>query len=79
MGAEISHPRGFRSGEIRPAGQDNHRNGTTGRTVLTDEVMAAATALRNVLADKVRSAKKWREAMNQFAVLYNDRSTGITQ
>jgi transposase-like protein len=36
-------------------------------------------ALRNVLADKVRSAKEWKEAMNQFAVLYGDRFTGITQ
>lgn len=30
-------------------------------------------ALRNVLANKVRSAKEWREAMNQFAIMYGDR------
>lgn len=34
-------------------------------------------ALRNVLADKVRSAKEWKEAMNQFAVMYGDRFTGV--
>jgi len=32
-------------------------------------------ALRNALADKVRSAREWREAMNQFAILYGDRFT----
>ena len=37
MGAEMSQHLGYRSGEIRPAGQDNHRNGTTGKTVLTDD------------------------------------------
>jgi transposase-like protein len=35
-------------------------------------------ALRNILADKVRSAKEWKAAMNQFAVMYGDRFTGIT-
>jgi len=35
-------------------------------------------ALRNVLADKVRSAKEWKEAMNQFAILYGERFTGVT-
>lgn len=34
-------------------------------------------ALRNVLADKVRSAKEWKEAMNQFAVMYGERFTGV--
>ena len=33
-------------------------------------------ALRNALADKVRSAKEWKEAMNQFAIVYGDRFTG---
>jgi transposase-like protein len=32
--------------------------------------------LRNILADRVRSAKEWKEAMNQFAVLYGERFTG---
>ena len=32
-------------------------------------------ALRNALADKVRSAREWREAMNQFAILYGERFT----
>ena len=34
-------------------------------------------ALRNILKDKVRSAKEWRAAMNQFAIMYGDRFTGI--
>ena len=33
-------------------------------------------ALRNILANKVRSAKEWRAAMNQFAVMYGERFTG---
>ena len=37
MGAEMSHHLGYRPGEPRPAGQGNHRNGTTGKTVLTDD------------------------------------------
>jgi transposase-like protein len=35
-------------------------------------------ALRNILADKVRSAKEWKAAMNQFAVMYGDRFTSVT-
>jgi transposase-like protein len=35
-------------------------------------------ALRNILADKVRSAKEWKAAMNQFAVMYGERFTGAT-
>ena len=35
-------------------------------------------ALRNFLADKVRSAKEWKAAINQFAVMYGDRFTGVT-
>lgn len=36
MGAELSHHLGYRPGEHKPSGVDNHRNGTTGKTVLTD-------------------------------------------
>ncbi|MDX2218480.1 MAG: IS256 family transposase [Burkholderiales bacterium] len=32
-------------------------------------------ALRNITADWGRSAKEWREAMNQFAIAYGDRFT----
>jgi transposase-like protein len=35
-------------------------------------------ALRNILAGKVRSAKEWKAAMNQFAVMYGERFTGVT-
>ncbi|WP_225617120.1 hypothetical protein [Variovorax sp. 38R] len=30
-------------------------------------------ALRNITADWGRAAKDWKEAMNQFAILYEDR------
>ena len=32
-------------------------------------------ALRNITADWGRAAKDWKEAMNQFAILYDDRFT----
>ena len=32
-------------------------------------------ALRNTTADWGRAAKDWKEAMNQFAILYADRFT----
>jgi transposase-like protein len=32
-------------------------------------------ALRNILATRLRSAREWREAMNQFAIFYGDRFT----
>jgi putative transposase len=35
-------------------------------------------ALRNIFADRVRSAKEWKAAMNQFAVMFGDRFTGVT-
>ena len=34
-------------------------------------------ALRNILADKVRSARQWKAAMNQFAVMYGERFTRV--
>ena len=37
MGAEMSQHLGYEPGEARPPGQSNHRNGTSGKTVLTDE------------------------------------------
>ena len=35
-------------------------------------------ALRNITADWGRAAKDWKEAMNQFAILYEDRFTKTT-
>ena len=32
-------------------------------------------ALRNITTDRGRAAKVWKEAMNQFAILYEDRFT----
>ncbi len=32
-------------------------------------------ALRNITTDRGRAAKEWREAMNQFAILYEERFT----
>src|SRR5688572_1584512 len=37
MGAEMTQHLGYSPGEVKPADQDNHRNGTTGKTVLTDD------------------------------------------
>jgi transposase-like protein len=34
-------------------------------------------ALRNITADWGRAAKEWREAMNQFAILYEERFTQV--
>jgi transposase-like protein len=36
LGAELSHHLGYEKGEPKPASQDNHRNGSTPKTVLTD-------------------------------------------
>jgi transposase-like protein len=32
-------------------------------------------ALRNIMADKVRSVRQWKTAMNQFAIVYGERFT----
>jgi putative transposase len=32
-------------------------------------------ALRNIMADKMRSVLRWKAAMNQFAIVYGDRFT----
>ena len=37
LGAELSHHLGYRPGEEKPPGVTNHRNGTSGKTVLTDD------------------------------------------
>jgi putative transposase len=37
MGAELSHHLGYRDGESPPAAQTNHRNGHSGKTVLTED------------------------------------------
>jgi transposase-like protein len=36
-------------------------------------------ALRNITADWGRAAKEWKEAMNQFAILFEERFTLPTQ
>ncbi len=36
LGAEMAHHLGYGSGEDKPEGASNHRNGTSGKTVLTD-------------------------------------------
>jgi transposase-like protein len=36
LGAELSHHLGYGPGDARPAEEVNHRNGSTGKTVLTD-------------------------------------------
>ena len=44
---------------------------------ITDEAATKLIwlALRNITADWGRAAKEWREAMNQFAILYEERFT----
>ena len=37
MGAELSHHLGYRPDEPKPTGSSNHRNGSTGKTILTDD------------------------------------------
>jgi transposase-like protein len=37
LGAELSHHLGYRSGENKPEGASNHRNGATAKTVLTED------------------------------------------
>lgn len=37
MSAETSDHLGYRHGESKPEGQANQRNGTTGKTVITDD------------------------------------------
>jgi transposase-like protein len=35
-------------------------------------------ALRNIMSERGRSIREWREAMNQFAIAYGDRFTRVT-
>ena len=44
MGAELSHHLGYVSGEDKPDAATNHRNGATGKTVLTDSGPLRVTA-----------------------------------
>ena len=37
LGAELTHHLGYSKGEDKPEGEDNHRNGSTSKTVLTDD------------------------------------------
>ena len=37
MGAEMNEHLGYKLGEPKPAGQSNQRNGSSGKTVLTDD------------------------------------------
>ena len=37
MGAEMTHHLGYAVGEDKPAAVSNHRNGTSGKTLLTDD------------------------------------------
>jgi transposase-like protein len=37
LGGELTHHLGYAKGEEKPADQDNHRNGTTPKTVLTED------------------------------------------
>lgn len=47
MGAEMTHHLGYEEGAPRPDGQTNHRNGSTDKTVLTDEGPVRITVPRD--------------------------------
>ena len=47
MGAELSHHLGYPPGASKPEEASNHRNGTSGKTVLTDPVRSAIEAPRD--------------------------------
>lgn len=47
------------------------------RVIYTTNAIESINArLRNITADWGRAAKNWKEAMNQFAILYAERFTG---
>ena len=65
-----------RVGHQRSEGVQNHFKKSMGGRCWDD----AATkliwlALRNITADWGRAAPNWKEAMNQFAILYEERFT----
>ncbi|MBL0890292.1 MAG: IS256 family transposase [Gemmatimonadaceae bacterium] len=47
MGAEMTHHLGYEEGAPRPEGQTNHRNGSTDKTVLTEEGPVRITVPRD--------------------------------
>lgn len=47
MGAELTHHLGYEEGAPRPDGQTNHRNGSTDKTVLTEEGPVRITVPRD--------------------------------
>lgn len=47
MGAELTHHLGYEEGAPRPEGQTNHRNGSTDKTVLTEEGPVRITVPRD--------------------------------
>ncbi|MGB5103192.1 MAG: hypothetical protein WBO04_07705, partial [Steroidobacteraceae bacterium] len=60
-----------------PFSQHPGQSSSCGRLNIVANQELLWLALRNVLADRVRSAKEWKEAMNQFAILYGERFTGV--
>jgi transposase-like protein len=47
LGAELSHHLGYQPGDEKPLGVTNHRNGTSGKTVLTDDGAVAIEVPRD--------------------------------
>src|SRR5262245_6637900 len=47
LGAELSHHLGYAAGSPKPELTTNHRNGTSGKTVLTDDGPVAIEVLRD--------------------------------
>ena len=44
LGAELTHHLGYAPGSEKPPEANNHRNGATGKTVLTDDGPFASTS-----------------------------------
>ena len=62
LGAEMSHHLDYSPGADKPA----------------QATKLIWLALRNITTDWGRAANNWKSAMNQFAILYDDRFTKAT-
>ena len=81
LAGELTHHLGYAPGEPKPDAQPNHRNGTTPKTVLTEDghfptdeaaLKLLYLALRNIQT-RWSTAQHWTAALPHFAVLFGDR------
>ena len=62
LGAEMSYHLGYSVGETKPEGAGNHRNGNSGKTVLTDDGPLRIDILHSVRPQWCIRAKADRQA-----------------